>query len=172
MPKIIENVREQLLNEAKRQIESNGYSKTTIRSVAGACGLATGTVYNYFPSKDMLIASFMLDDWNECLDKIKGRSNGSAKELMSSIYEFTLEFIGKHRSLFEDADAIKSFNSSHNSRHSILRSQIAAIIYPVCKKGGKDPKFLSEFIAESLLCWTIEGKSFDEIYSVLQMLFE
>ena len=46
MPKIIENVREQLLTEAKRQIAENGYSATTIRSVAGACGLGIGTVYN------------------------------------------------------------------------------------------------------------------------------
>ena len=42
MPKIIENIREQLLQEVKRQIAENGYGKTTIRSVAGACGLGIG----------------------------------------------------------------------------------------------------------------------------------
>ena len=42
MPKIIENIREQLLQEVKRQIAENGYGKTTIRSVAGACGLGVG----------------------------------------------------------------------------------------------------------------------------------
>ena len=51
MPKIIENVREQLLGEAKRQIAKKGYGKTTIRSVASACGFGVGTVYNYFKSK-------------------------------------------------------------------------------------------------------------------------
>ena len=71
VPKIIENVREQLLEEAKRQIRENGYSKTTIRSVAGACRLGVGTVYNYFESKDMLIASFMLEDWMECLGEMQ-----------------------------------------------------------------------------------------------------
>ena len=45
MPKIIENVREQLIGEAKRQIAENGYAQTTIRSVAKACGLGVGTVY-------------------------------------------------------------------------------------------------------------------------------
>ena len=64
MPKIIPNIREQLLNEAKKQIAEQGYSKTTIRSVANACNLGVGTVYNYFESKDMLIASFMAEDWN------------------------------------------------------------------------------------------------------------
>ena len=46
MPKIIENVREQLLAVAKKQIGERGYANTTIRSVAGECGLAVGTVYN------------------------------------------------------------------------------------------------------------------------------
>ena len=37
MPKIIENIREQLMNEAKLQIAERGYKNTTIRSVAGGC---------------------------------------------------------------------------------------------------------------------------------------
>ena len=51
MPKIIENVREQLLAETKRQIAENGYEKTTVRSVAGACDIGVGTVYNKFSQK-------------------------------------------------------------------------------------------------------------------------
>ena len=60
MPKIIENLRDQLLQEARKQIAERGYTGTTIRSVAGACGVGVGTVYNYFSSKEMLIASFMM----------------------------------------------------------------------------------------------------------------
>ena len=70
MPKIIENVRELLLDTAKKQIEERGYANTTIRSVAGECGLAVGTVYNYFKSKDMLIATFLLEDWKERIAKV------------------------------------------------------------------------------------------------------
>ena len=63
MPKIIDNIREQLLSEAKRQMNEYGYESTTIRSVAQSCGIAVGTVYNYFSSKDMLIASSILQYW-------------------------------------------------------------------------------------------------------------
>ena len=70
MPKIIENLREELLAEAKKQIAERGYKNTTIRSVAAECGIAVGTVYNYFKSKDMLIASFILVDWLECVRSI------------------------------------------------------------------------------------------------------
>lgn len=42
MSKIIENVWEQLLTEAKKQIRERGYADTTIRSVAGTGGLGVG----------------------------------------------------------------------------------------------------------------------------------
>ena len=71
MPKIIDNVREELLKEAKKQLIENGYSHTTIRSVARGCGIAIGTVYNYFPSKDMLIATFMMEDWNTAFSSVE-----------------------------------------------------------------------------------------------------
>lgn len=73
MPKIIENIREKLLEEAKIQVQKQGYSAMTIRSVASACGVGTGTVYNYFSSKDMLVASFLLEDWRLCIEKIEQR---------------------------------------------------------------------------------------------------
>ena len=83
MPKIIENVRQTLLEEAKRQIKENGYAKTTIRSVAGACNVGVGTVYNYFESKDMLIATFMLEDWMECLREMKSYSTDNLRAFLT-----------------------------------------------------------------------------------------
>ena len=71
MPKIIDNVREELLKEAKKQLIENGYSYTTIRSVARGCGIAIGTVSNYFPSKDILIATFMMEDWNTAFSSVE-----------------------------------------------------------------------------------------------------
>ena len=46
MPKIIENLETKLIEEAKKQFETSGYSALTIRSVAKACGVGVGTVYN------------------------------------------------------------------------------------------------------------------------------
>ena len=168
MPKIIENVRDQLLIEAKRQIMENGYANTTIRSVASACGFGVGTVYNYFKSKDVLIASFMVDDWMECLSKMKRCPTENKELLFRCIYSSLLEFSGKYSSLFRDSDAARVFAAAFSERHKMLRNQLAEIILPIFCHSSRE--FLAEFIAESLLTWTMADKSFEEIYSVIELL--
>jgi AcrR family transcriptional regulator len=172
MPKIIENVKEQLLAEAERQVKEFGYSKTTVRSVAGACGLGVGTVYNYFPSKDVLIASFMLEDWQRTLTKMRSVDSREPRGVILAVYDSLGGFIDSHRSLFSDKEAAKSFGASHTGYHKLLRRQIADIVLPVLSKTEENVAFLSEFIAESLLTWTMEGRDFDDIYSILESIIK
>ena len=172
MPKIIENVREQLLTEAKRQVKTGGYANTTIRSVAGACGLGVGTVYNYFSSKDMLIASFMLEDWQCALGKMEAAEGLDSEGLLRAVYDSVSGFIIENKALFTDAEALRNFNSSHSRYHSVLRGQIAEIVAPVVNKNGENGEFVSEFIAEAMLTWTVEGKSFDTVYSVIRSIIK
>ena len=170
MPKIIENVREQLLQEAKRQVQENGYSKTTIRSVAGACNLGVGTVYNYFKSKDMLIASFMLEDWMECLGEIKECSTSDPKQFLEHFYASLRNFIGKHQSLFQDSDAVLAFSGAFTVRHKQLRDQLAQILLPICENAEGDQAFLAEFIAESMLTWTVAGRPIQDLIPIFMKL--
>ena len=64
---------------------------------------------------------------------------------------------------------MRSFNSSHSEYHTVLRSQIAKMVFSVINKADNDD-FICEFISESLLTWTVEGKSFEEIYSILKLI--
>lgn len=169
MPKVIENVREQLLEEVRRQIVERGYAETTVRSVAGACGLGVGTVYNYFKSKDMLIATVVAEDWKRCTDRFKNSSPKGAEETVRLIYDMLRTFEAEHEALFTDPEAAKKFSSIFTERHGLLRGQIAEFLLPVCKKGD-DPEFLSQFIAESLLTWGTAGVPFEKLYTILKKL--
>ena len=172
MPKILENVREQLLNEAKAQIARAGYAKTTIRSVAQACGIGTGTVYNYFSSKEMLIASFMLEDWENCLARVKAASAEDPEAYLQTLHEAILSFARDHTALFQDQEAGKTFAAVFPSRHARLRAQVAALVMPVVKNLPEDPEFVAGFIAESLLTWTLAEVPFEKLYSQLRKLIE
>ena len=65
MPKILEDARIRLISVARKQALTNGYPGMTIRSVAQECGYSVGTVYNYFRSKEQLLAEVMLEDWQQ-----------------------------------------------------------------------------------------------------------
>lgn len=173
MPKIIEGVREQLLSVAREQIRTQGYKKATIRSVAGACGLGVGTVYNYFPSKDMLVASFMLEDWQKCLSRMMSISSKEASAVITAVYTSLSDYIESYGTLFSDEDAVKAFSLALFERHGLLRSQIAGIIRPVCESvQTKDKDFLAEFTAEALISWTVEGKPLEELLPLINMLLK
>lgn len=168
MPKIIENLETRLMEEAKRQLEASGYGNLTIRNIASACGVGVGTVYNYFPSKDDLVAAYLLDDWNACVAAIfaAGIGSDSPGSVVRCIYDQLLAYAGRHQSIFRDAAAAAAFAGSFSRYHALLRAQLAA---PLRKFSAGD--FASEFIAEALLVWTMAGKDFDEIYGMIEKLF-
>ena len=168
MPKIIENLRENLLAEARRQIAECGYNTMTVRSVARACGVGVGTVYNYYASKDALVASFMLEDWNTRLTAIHavGQYAQEPEPLLRCIYDQLTQFEATYHVLFQDAVAASSFAGSFSTYHVLLRSQLANPICRFCTDS-----FTAEFIAEALLSWTMAGKSFEEVFQIVKKLF-
>ena len=166
MPKIIENLPQRLLEEARRQVQEAGYSALTIRSVAKACGVGVGTVYNYYSSKDNLVAAFMLEDWNACIRTIHASANSSdPKPVLQTIHSSLLAFISLHQAIFQDGAAAAGFSGSFSQYHGMLRSQLALPLKKYCADD-----FTPEFIAESLLTWTVSGKPFDEICRLVMKL--
>lgn len=167
MPKIIENPEARLLEEAKRQVEEMGYSAMTIRSVAKKCGMGVGTVYNYFPSKDALLATYMLEDWKLCVDAINAASESADAPMpvIRCIYDQLHGYAQLHRAVFRDPAAAAGFAGSFSRYHGLLRSQLAAPVRKFCESD-----FAAEFIAEAMLTWTMAGKSFNDIYGVIEKL--
>lgn len=173
MPKIIPNIREQLLTEAKKQISEQGYGKTTIRSVANACNLGVGTVYNYFNSKDMLIATFMAEDWAHCLARLEHPSSYEPKSILKGIYDVLVEFTSRYGTIFSDRDAAKTFAATFAERHKMLRDQLVDKILPIFRESDvEDKEFLAQHIAESLLTWTVAGVSFEKQYSIVSKIIK
>lgn len=169
MPKIIENVKDRLLLEARQQIEQSGYGAVTIRSIAKGCGVGVGTVYNYFPSKEALIATHLLEDWISCIRTIEAMSSNSetAEPVLRCIHDQLLCFAHRHSAIFRDEAAAATFAGSFSQYHDRLRAQLAAPLRKFC--GGD---FDSLFLAEGLLTWTMAGKPFDEIFAILKKLFK
>lgn len=116
LPRIIENPRELILNEAKKILENEGYSQVSIRRVAKECDIAVGTIYNYFPSKKELIIEMMTDFWEEYFYDIEPILSSQAefytklKKLFLDLAQFIKRFreIWLRRELYSTPDYIET----------------------------------------------------------------
>ena len=167
MPKIIMNLESRLMEEANRQVLENGYSNTTIRSIATACGVGVGTVYNYFESKEALLSRYLVAEWTECITAINAVSTYSDTPMpvLRCIYDQLRTYTQQNHALFRDPDAAASFSNSFNRHRQIVREQLSAPLRKFCQDD-----FTAVFIAENMLIWTSSDIDFDEIYRLLAKL--
>ena len=168
MPKIIKDLEKKLIEEAKQQINDVGYGATTIRSIATACGVGVGTVYNYFASKEDILAAYMLEDWKNCITAINAVSlySTAPAPVVQCIYDQLQAYEQRHTSVFKDEAAIASFAGGQSRYHALLCNQLAQPLRKFCQDD-----FTALFIAESLLTWSMTDRRFEDIYSIIQKLF-
>lgn len=57
--------REDILKTSRELIRRQGWSAVNIRSVAAACGVSVGSIYNYFDSKSALVSATVESVWHE-----------------------------------------------------------------------------------------------------------
>lgn len=168
MPKIIDNLKPRLISEARRQVSVSGYGSVTVRSVAAACGVGVGTVYNYFPAKDALIAAVLLEDWAQCMERVRaaGEAASGPEPVLRAMHTELRAFADTHSGVFRDEHALHGYADAAARYHATLRMQLAEPLRAFCAD-----TFTAEFIAESMLTWTMAGKPFEEIHSILNKLF-
>ena len=175
MPKIIDNLEENILSAARRLIAEHGYAAVTMRAVAKECGIAVGTFYNYYPSKDAMLAACLLHDWQAALAAAgeKTVAARSAEEAVEAVFDAVRAFEEQNNSIFSDEGARSSAAEALQKRHGLLRRQIAALLEEPCRRFSDVPDagFLAEFVAENVLSWSGEDIAFSQLWPLLERLF-
>lgn len=171
MPKILENVRERILEETKRQLVEYGYGKTTVRSVAKSCEISIGTLYNNFETKDMIVAHIMLESWQAALARMREFCKSADGEAaVKYIFEEISDYSLKHKHIFDDKVAAKAFHA-FSDKHNLLVDQLSVFIEPYCREAGySDPSFAACFITEALLSHGVKRIDYAEISPIIKRL--
>lgn len=86
MPKVIDNLRENILYEAREIVENHGIDKLTMREVSNKTGIAVGTIYNYFPTKRELTTVLIEEYWNDYLNHLD-EIDRNFTDLFAKLYE-------------------------------------------------------------------------------------
>ena len=89
MPKFIRFAGEYILNAAKTRMVSNKKKDLSLRNVADDCGIAVGTIYNYYANKDDLVTAVIIKEWEHQLGKVEPRilKASTISEGMEAIYD-------------------------------------------------------------------------------------
>lgn len=63
--------KEDILKTSRNLIQQQGWDAINIRSVAAACGVSVGSIYNYFDSKTALVGAVVESIWHEIFHRPK-----------------------------------------------------------------------------------------------------
>lgn len=166
MPKIIMHLQEQIIMQAEKMLVQEGPEKISIRGVAKACGIAVGTIYNYYPTKDALIAGLILHRWSRSKDDIYKSLDGVTDLFtgLDIIFEGISDFSNENQNIWRATAVSKQFSLSYPEHHLKLSSEVSVLVSYLLIRLPKDKdriyaKFGKEgadaFISENiLLCFS------------------
>ena len=171
MPKIIVGVKEKIIETTKQQLFEQGYANISLRKIASNCHIAVGTIYNYFPDKETIIANILLEDWKLLLLDIEQNCQTSTSIIDGMFYMYkSIENYGfKYQKLFEQA-------SSHmqmiQTRHQLLIQQLSQKLELLFSNVNIDSNGLINILTECILtCALQESITDDEFKALLYQLF-
>ena len=173
MPKIITDLQKDILAEAREILFSQGYEALAMRRVAAACHVAVGTVYNYFPSKDLLVAQVILSDWLTVLQRMGSLPPAPTPlDALRGVFRELEGFYEQYGALWREYTAAGHIAPITGAYHRQLVEQMEAVIAsalapfpPLCSPA------LPGFLAEALLNAAGQGQSrFDQLSPIFERL--
>lgn len=138
MPKVIPGLKEAILSRAGEIIELGEYEKFSIRSIAKDCGIAVGTLYNYFPSKDELLKAVIDKHWQMVLNEVdeKCAEVTTITDGICHICEGIRSFTEKHTEFWISSIMGGCANSAGTEFKSPLRPAVSERLVKLATKLG------------------------------------
>ena len=138
--------REQLLDAAEQVLLSRGLGSATVADVAQAAGLAKGTVYLYFRSKNEILAALRA----RYLDRFAGavdESEASVERFIAALYDFSTLHRDLHHLLFHEAGFSEddAFVAVHQALEELIVAGVEAGTFDV-----SDARLTAGFILHGL----------------------
>jgi AcrR family transcriptional regulator len=118
--------RARILEEARALFAKRGFEDVTTRDIAVTAEIATGTLFNYFPTKEAIAATLALDTLVEVHARFekKRRRGASLEEDLFGLIAAELRGLKLHRSYFSPVlEAIQSPQTGAASAENSIRAR-------------------------------------------------
>jgi AcrR family transcriptional regulator len=93
-----EATQKKILEISLKLFQTEGFDKTTMRDIAAKCGIALGTTYNYFPTKEHLALYFFESALDEVMERYRREAppGASLEEKLFLLLSIELERIAPY----------------------------------------------------------------------------
>ncbi|MGH4138263.1 TetR/AcrR family transcriptional regulator [Clostridium sp.] len=178
MPKVIENLRETIILETKNILLTQGFRDLNIREIAKSCNIGTGTFYNYFSTKEDLVAEIFREDWKKVfniVDELK-LTEEPCKEKIRKIYLSIGMFVNSYIPIFYEMAMLNGndHRCHETNRYDVLYTKLSELLDIEKAKGNVISTLSSYKLAElivSNLMYLNKNRfiSFNELYENLKI---
>ncbi|MCQ2505971.1 MAG: TetR/AcrR family transcriptional regulator [Lachnospiraceae bacterium] len=140
MPKIIPNVREDILTKSALILAKKGYKGFTAREIAKECNIAVGTLYNYFDGTDMIMAELMLNDWNVTMTSVEKEAEKQTDFVngLLSMCDVVREFVVKYEPIWSQYRNQEKASSYIGKYGSLVREQMSQRVILLIEKTNEE----------------------------------
>lgn len=138
--------RQRIVEAAVALASEGGYDAVQMREVASGAGVALGTVYRYFPSKDHLLVSAMLEKVNELGERLRvqpPRGESAAERVVDVLGRATRGMLGRGRLTTAMLRALLSSDDAITAVVSDVRTAMSSIITAAMDHGTPTPRELA-----------------------------
>jgi AcrR family transcriptional regulator len=130
MPKIIKDLKDQILASAIKIFNESDFKGVSLRKVASDCNIAVGTLYNYYPSKKEIMLDVFNKLWTNTFDYLEVfiEKNKDDKDLFIKYLDELHREMDKRKGLGRDLIALEmQENSKSKSSDLIGNTSIAPL---------------------------------------------
>lgn len=164
--------RQKIFQAALSLIRERGYEQTTLVDICKAAGIASGTFYHHFSSKQDILVEYVKEESRDLMNYFQSLNKESYAQVLLQVMDYQADYFERKGTEFV-ANFYVIMLLSSNSIYSYGEFSLIPIIYECFDKGQQQGEFTSRFspaymfeLAIGLLYtttsyWCIEPTSID-----------
>jgi AcrR family transcriptional regulator len=147
-----------ILNAARHEFGERGFSDSSIVGITQRAGVALGTFYTYFDSKEAVFQALVRDMSGQVREQV-GPALGKASDALDGerrALQAFLDFVRDHRDIYRIIDEAEFVDpAAYREHYETTASRIATRLIAAREKGEIDASFTNEQL--QILAWAMMG---------------
>jgi AcrR family transcriptional regulator len=170
-----DNIREQIVQAAKKRFSHFGYAKTTMAEVATDCAMSPGNLYRFYPGKLDIAEAIATEDYSKHLTALRKLAVTPGKDARGRLHDLLFEELRRtYNKLEKDPRAYEMALVISRERPEYANWMLAEerkILVELMEQAARDGEFVpddKEFAAEMIQAATMKFR-YPQLWSKLTL---